>query len=96
MTKLGHNSGDTDPGVVPGAELRELVKKIEKLDEDIGALNSAKSEIYSHAKGIGLDTKALRHVVKLRRQDPDARREFEAIVELYTENLGMNSSGDQE
>ena len=41
------------------------------------------------AKANGFDVKALRTIVRLRKQDADDRREQEAILETYMHALGM-------
>ena len=40
-------------------------------------------------KGTGFDVKALRTIVRLRKQDADERREHETILETYMHALGM-------
>ena len=39
--------------------------------------------------GLGFDTKTLRQVVRLRKQDKAERQEQEAVLELYMHALGM-------
>ncbi len=46
-------------------------------------------DVYAEAKGNGFDTKALRTVVRLRKQDVNERKEQEAILETYLHALGM-------
>jgi len=46
-------------------------------------------DVYAEAKGNGFDVKALRTVIKLRRQDINERKEAEAILETYLHALGM-------
>ena len=75
-------------GVAPDM-LRAFVERIERLEEEIKALNADKSDVYGEAKGNGFDTKILRQVVALRRKDHAERKESEAILELYLEALGM-------
>ncbi len=72
-------------------QLRSIVERIERLDEEIKALNSDKSDIYSEAKSNGFDVKALREIIRLRRKDPAERTEHETIVDLYKQALGMLS-----
>lgn len=69
--------------------LKSFVQRIEKLDEELDATNGDKKEVYAEAKSSGFDVKALKEVVRLRRQDPAERAEFEAIVDLYKHALGM-------
>jgi uncharacterized protein (UPF0335 family) len=69
--------------------LRSLVERIERLNEEIDALNSDKKDIYGEARAGGFDAKVLRKLVSLRKQDRDERMEQEAILELYKQALGM-------
>ncbi len=69
--------------------LRAFVERIERLDEEKKALTDDIKDVYSEAKGNGFDVKALRQVVKLRKQDVDERKEQEAILETYLLALGM-------
>ncbi|MBS7545090.1 DUF2312 domain-containing protein [Ancylobacter oerskovii] len=70
-------------------QLRSFVERIERMDEEIRALNADKRDIYAEAKGNGFDVKALKTIVAMRRQDADTRAEREAIVDLYLQALGM-------
>jgi uncharacterized protein (UPF0335 family) len=70
-------------------QLKSLVERIEKLEEEKKAIAEDVREVYGEAKGVGFDVKALRAVVRLRMQDGEARKEHEALVELYRDALGL-------
>lgn len=70
-------------------QLRSIVERIEKLEEEKKALTDDVREVYAEAKAAGFDIKALRAVVRLRMQDNDERKEHEALVELYRDALGL-------
>lgn len=70
-------------------QLRQIVERIERLEEEKKALADDIKEVYAEAKGHGFDTKILRQVIKLRRIDRADRQEQEAILELYLDALGM-------
>lgn len=72
-----------------GAQLRSIVERIENLDEEIKERRDGQKEIFSEASSNGYDVKVLRKVLALRRQDPAARAEQEAILETYLHALGM-------
>jgi len=72
-------------------QLRSLVERIERLEEEKAALTADIREIYSEAKGVGFDTKVMRQVVRLRKLDRADRQEQEAILDLYLAALGMRS-----
>jgi uncharacterized protein (UPF0335 family) len=71
------------------SQLKALVERIERLEEEKKALADDIREVYGEAKGNGFDTKALRAVVRMRAQEPQERQEFEAIVDLYRDALGL-------
>ena len=72
-------------------QLRAFVERIERMNEEKDAINADISEIYQEAKGNGFDTKVLKQVIKIRRQDHSERMEQEAVLELYLQALGMSS-----
>lgn len=46
-------------------------------------------EVYAECKGTGFDVKAVRQLVRMRKQDQAERQEAEAILDLYMAALGM-------
>jgi uncharacterized protein (UPF0335 family) len=72
-------------------QLKSLVERIERLEEERGALAADIREVYSEAKGHGFDVKIIRQVVRLRRLDRADRQEQEAILDLYLGALGMRA-----
>ncbi len=70
-------------------QLRAIVARIERLDEEKAALAADLREVYAEAKGNGFDVKALRAVVRIRKQDENKRREEEAVLDTYLHALGM-------
>jgi len=72
-------------------QLRSLVERIERLEEEKTALTADIREVYAEAKGHGFDTKIMRQVVRIRRLDKADRQEQEAVLDLYLSALGMRS-----
>lgn len=72
-------------------QLKSLVERVERLEEEKAALTADIREVYSEAKGQGFDTKIMRQVVRLRKLDRADRQEQEAILDLYLGALGMRS-----
>ncbi|HWM31751.1 MAG TPA: DUF2312 domain-containing protein [Methyloceanibacter sp.] len=70
-------------------QLRAFVTRIERLEEERAALAADLREVYAEAKGNGFDVKALRSVIRLRKQDANKRREEEAVLTTYLHALGM-------
>jgi uncharacterized protein (UPF0335 family) len=72
-------------------QLKSLVERVERLEEERAALGVDIREVYAEAKGQGFDTKIVRQVVKLRRLDRADRQEQEALLDLYLSALGMRA-----
>jgi uncharacterized protein (UPF0335 family) len=69
--------------------LKAFVERIERLEEEKKALSDDIRDVYAEAKSTGFDVKALRAVVRMRKQDADERKEHEAILDTYLHALGM-------
>lgn len=69
--------------------LKAFVERVERLEEEKKALSDDIRDVYAEAKANGFDVKALRTIVRLRKQDIDERKEQEAILETYLQALGM-------
>ncbi len=74
-------------GGIAGDQLRAIVERIERIEEDIKGLNEDKKEIYAEAKGNGFDVKILREVIRLRKQDQKERDEKESLLEAYLDAI---------
>jgi uncharacterized protein (UPF0335 family) len=70
--------------------LKAFVERIERLEEEKKAISDDVRDVYAEAKANGFDTRALRAVVQLRKQDADERREREMVLETYMHALGMS------
>jgi len=70
-------------------QLKAFVERVERLEEEKRAIADDIRDVYAEAKGNGFDVKTLRIVVRLRKQDINARKEQEAILETYLQALGM-------
>lgn len=81
MTEIGHNSIAKD-------QLKSIIERVERLEEDKKAISDDIKDVYSEAKGNGYDVKALRAIVRYRKEDAQDRAEREAIFETYLAALG--------
>ena len=68
---------------VAGNQLRAFVERIERVEEEIKALNEDKKSIFDEAKGEGYDVKILKEVIRLRKQDKNERDEHDSLLEVY-------------
>jgi uncharacterized protein (UPF0335 family) len=69
-------------------KLKQVVSKIERLEEEKKEVGSQIKDVYSEAKAMGYDTKALRQVVRFRKTDRQEREEQQAILDTYLLALG--------
>lgn len=70
-------------------QLRAFIERIERLEEEKATIADDIKDVYGEAKGTGFDTKILRKVIQIRKQDGDERREQEAVLDTYLQALGM-------
>ena len=70
-------------------QLKAFVERIERLEEEKKTIADDIRDVYAEAKGSGFEVKALRQIVRLRKQDVDERKEYETILETYMHALGM-------
>jgi uncharacterized protein (UPF0335 family) len=82
---IGHNSATG----IARDQLRSIVERIERMEEEKSAVAADIKEIYAEAKGNGFDTKTIRKVIRLRKIDKVEREEQEALLDVYCQALGM-------
>lgn len=71
------------------SQLKAFIERIERLEEEKKNTADDSKDVYAEAKGNGFDTKVMRKVVALRKQDANERREQEEILSLYLQAIGM-------
>ncbi|WP_375454799.1 DUF2312 domain-containing protein [uncultured Methylobacterium sp.] len=74
---------------VAADELRQFIERIECLEEEKAGLAGDIKDVFAELKGRGFDVKAVREILRIRRQDHAERKEEEAILDLYMQALGM-------
>jgi uncharacterized protein (UPF0335 family) len=79
----------SEPTIGDNSQIKAIVERIEHVEVEIKDLQTGRNEIYQEAKSAGLDLKALRTIIRMRKQSPDDRAEQEAILDLYKNALGM-------
>jgi uncharacterized protein (UPF0335 family) len=92
--EIGDNSGTDQPLSDAAAgfardQLKSFIERIERLEEEKKTIADDIKDVFAEAKGNGFDTKALREILRIRKQDADQLAEHEAIVDLYKQALGM-------
>ena len=82
MSVEGHNVTDD--------RLRLLIERVERLEEEKKAISDDIKDVFTEAKAVGYDAKIMKQVIRLRKMQPDDRREMETILDLYKSALGMD------
>jgi uncharacterized protein (UPF0335 family) len=70
-------------------QLKSVIERVERLEEEKKTISDDIRDVYAEAKGNGFDVKALRTIVRMRKQDANERAEQETILETYMQTLGM-------
>lgn len=80
---IGHNSTGIN------GQLKSLVERIERLEEEKKTIAGDIKEVYAEAKANGFDTKILRKLISIRKKEAAERIEEQAMLEVYMGALGM-------
>lgn len=75
---------------IDAKRIRSIADRVERINEEIGALNADKREIFAEARGEGHDVKALKAAIKIRQQkanDSAGFQEHQHLVEMYLNAL---------
>ena len=70
-------------------QLKAIIERVERLEEEKKTISDDIKYVYAEAKGNGFNTKILREIIKMRKQDANDRQESEIILEVYMQALGM-------
>jgi uncharacterized protein (UPF0335 family) len=81
-------------GGISGDQLKLIVSRIERLEEEKASLAADIREVYNEAKSSGFDVKVLRQLLRLRKMDGDELAEREALLDLYRRAVGMADAAE--
>jgi len=85
-----HSNTGIDPAPrLAKDQIRSIVERVERLEEERKTISDDIRDVYVEAKGNGYDVKALRTIVRMRKQDANERAEQETILETYMHAMGM-------
>jgi len=76
---------------IQGDQLKSIVERIERLEEEKKTISDDIKEVYAEAKGNGYDVNVLRKVIAIRKRDANERAEEEAILDLYLQAVGESA-----
>jgi uncharacterized protein (UPF0335 family) len=83
------DSVSPDVGGIAADQLRSIIERYERLQEEVDALRADQKEVLAEAKGNGFDVKTIRKIIALRKKEENDRREEEALLDLYKHALGL-------
>jgi uncharacterized protein (UPF0335 family) len=90
MATAAAAANEEQPSISFGRDqLKAFIERVERLEEEKKTISDDIRDVYAEAKSSGFDVKALRQIVRLRKQDVDERKEYETILETYMHALGM-------
>lgn len=88
MTKMAREPEIGDNSVDDRLQL--LIERIERLEEEKKGVADDIKDVYAEAKATGYDAKIMREIVRLRKMNPDARRERDLLLETYRRAIGLD------
>ncbi len=68
-------------------QIKSIIERVERLEEEAKALNEDKSEVYKEARGNGFNVKVLKRIIQRRRKDASEAEEEDALFDLYMTSL---------
>jgi uncharacterized protein (UPF0335 family) len=72
--------------------LRAFIERVERLEEDKAEISDDIKAVYTEVKGAGLDAKAMRRIVALRKMDASKRQQQAELIALYAEAIGLDGA----
>ena len=74
---------------ISAEQLRLLIERIERLEEEKKGIADDIKDVYGEAKSTGFDVKTMRSIVRLRRMEKHHRDEADMLLETYKQALGI-------
>lgn len=75
--------------VVESEQLKQIISKIEHIEEERQEISDQLKDTYNEAKALGFDVKIIKHVLKLKQKDKDMLAEEDNLIDLYRGALGI-------
>ncbi len=76
-------------GQVAAEELRLLIERAERLEEEKKGIADDIKDVFAEAKSRGYDPKAIKKIMSIRKKKREEYQEEEMILETYMQALGM-------
>jgi uncharacterized protein (UPF0335 family) len=74
---------------VSAQQLRLLIERIERLEEEKQDISDDIKDVYGEAKATGFDVKTMKSIIRLRKMEKHHRDEAEMLLETYKNALGL-------
>lgn len=79
----------TTGGDSASENLRLLIERVERLEEERQGITDDINDVYGEAKASGHDVKTMRTIVRLRKMEKHHRDEADMLLETYRVSLGV-------
>jgi uncharacterized protein (UPF0335 family) len=86
----------TKKGGLAVDQLKSIIARVEKLEEEKTGISADIRDVFAEAKGNGFDVKAIRTIIKMRKMDAQEREEQETVLETYLHALDMLPEYEEE
>lgn len=83
-----------DTGGIAGEQLRAIVDRIQRLNEEKKALNADISDVFKEAKGNGFHVPTIKQIIKIMNTDRNELDEAETLLSVYMSALGLLPPGE--
>lgn len=83
------NQKDKVTGSISAEHLKNIISKIERLEEEKSNISEDIREVYAEAKAVGFDSKTIRKIIKIKKMDIEKLQEEEYLFDLYRNALGL-------
>ncbi|MBF0369529.1 MAG: DUF2312 domain-containing protein [Magnetococcales bacterium] len=81
---------EEDVGGLAQDHLRQMIDRIERLEEEKEEVGLQIRAIYAEAKSAGFEPKVMRTIIRDRKKEPHVLEEEETLIHLYKKALGMS------
>ena len=82
-------TGGNNAAPIAADQLKSIIKRVERLEEDKKAISDDIKEIYLEAKGNGFDVKIIRKIVARRKRDREEVEREQEMIDLYESRIGI-------
>jgi len=79
-----------DASGIAADRLKSFIERVERLEEEKAGIAGDIKEVYAEAKSVGFEVKIMRQVVRLRKMEPQARKEQEELLDVYKQAIGLD------